>query len=200
QTDGYDTYTHFGKQPNITLLACMAHARRYFEKAKDNDPKRVEIALQQFQKLYAIERKGSVLGLSYEETRCLRHEKALKVLTEMDAWYKEEIYKVLPQCAIGKAIAYTLRLCPPLVRYIDDCRFQIDNNPIENTIRPIALGRKNYLFARSHDAAQHAAIIYLLMASCKMNDIEPLKRLKETLSKMPDYPANQLHRLLPGRK
>ncbi len=69
----------------------MANARRYFEKAKDNDPKRVEIALQQFQKLYAIKRKGSILGLNPEETRCFRHEEALEVLTEIEAWYKEEI-------------------------------------------------------------------------------------------------------------
>ncbi|MCP4143612.1 MAG: IS66 family transposase, partial [Chloroflexi bacterium] len=78
--------------------------------------------------------------------------------------------------------------------------FRIDNDPIENTIRSIALGRKNYLFAGSRLAAQHAAIIYSLLASCKMNDIEPFKWLKETLSKIPDYFANQLHRLLPGQK
>ncbi len=93
----------------------------------------------------------------------------------MEAWYKEEIYKALPQSAIGKAIAYTLRLWPRLVRNIDDGHFRIDNNPIENTIRRIALGRKNYLFAGSHDAAQHVAVIYSLQASCKMNDIEPFK-------------------------
>ncbi len=159
--------THFGKQLNITLLACMAHARRYFEKAKDNDPKRAEIVLQQFQKLYAIERKGSILELNQEETGCLRHEEALEVLTKMEAWYKGEIYKVLPQSAFGKAIAHTLRLWPSLVRYIDDSRFRINNNPIENAIRPIALGRKNYLFAGSPLAAQHAAIIYSLLPHAK---------------------------------
>ncbi|MCP4143482.1 MAG: IS66 family transposase, partial [Chloroflexi bacterium] len=125
---------------------------------------------------------------------------ALEVLTEMEAWYKEEIYKVLPQSAIGKANGYTLRLWPRLVRYIDDGRFRIDNNPIENTIRPIALERKNYLFARSHDAAQRAAVIYSRLASCKMNDLDPFKWLKETLSKIPDYLANKLHRLLPRQK
>ncbi|MCP4141673.1 MAG: transposase, partial [Chloroflexi bacterium] len=77
--------SHFGKQPNITLLACMAQALRYFEKAKDNDPKRAEIALRQFQKLYTIERKGSILGLNPEETWCLRHEESLEMLTEMEA-------------------------------------------------------------------------------------------------------------------
>ncbi|MCP4138854.1 MAG: IS66 family transposase [Chloroflexi bacterium] len=118
----------------------------------------------------------------------------------MEAYEKEESNTVLPQSAFGKAIAHTLRLWPSLVRYIDDGRFRIDNNPIENTIRPIALGRKNYLFAGSLDGAQHAAIIYSLLASCKMNDIEPFKWLKETRSKIPDYPPNQLYRLLPGQK
>ncbi|MCP4124613.1 MAG: transposase, partial [Bacteroidetes bacterium] len=109
---------------------------------------------QQFQKLYASERKGSILGSNPEETRCLRHEEALEVLTETEAWYKEQIYKALPQSAIGKTIADRLRLWPPpLVRNIDDGRFPIDNNPIENTISSIALGRKNYLVEGSRDAA-----------------------------------------------
>ncbi|MCP4143175.1 MAG: IS66 family transposase, partial [Chloroflexi bacterium] len=95
------------------------------------------------------------------------------------------MYKVLPQSVIGKAIAGILRLWPRLVGYIDDGRFQIHNNPIENTIRSIALGRKNYLFAGSHDATQRAAVIYSRLASCKMNDLDPFKWLKETLSKIP---------------
>ena len=97
-------------------------------------------------------------------------------------------------------IGYTYNLWPRLVRYIDDGRFQIDNNLIENTIRPVALGRKNYMFAGSHDAAQNAAIIYSLLATCKLNNVEPFKWLKEILTILPDYPANQLHKLLPGQK
>ncbi len=112
----------------------------------------------------------------------------------------EEIYKVLLQSAIGKVIVYTVRLLHHLVRYIADGRFRIDNNHIENTIHPVALGRKKYLFAGSHDAPQHAAIIYSLLASCKINDIEAFKLLKETFVKIPDYSANQLHRFLSGQK
>ncbi len=74
----------------------------------------------------------------------------------------------------------------------------MDNNLIENSIRPLALGRKNYLFAGSHKAAQHVAIMYSLLATCKLNDIEPWAWLKDTLTKLPDYPANRLHELLPG--
>ena len=115
----------------------------------------------------------------------------------MEQWLKENINQVLPKSAIGEAIAYTLKLWPRLVRYAEQGRFQIDNNLIENSIRPVALGRKNYLFAGSHHAAEQAAIIYSLLACCKINKVEPFKWLKNTLNVIPDYPANQLDRLLP---
>ncbi|MCF8236164.1 MAG: transposase, partial [Bacteroidales bacterium] len=110
---------------------------------------------------------------------------------------KDEIYNVTPKSAIGKAIAYTLKLWPRLIRYTQDGRFHIDNNLVENSIRPVALGRKNYLFAGSHDAAQNAAMIYSLLATCKINKVEPFQWLKNTLDTIPDHPANQLDKLLP---
>ncbi len=91
-------------------------------------------------------------------------------------------------------------LWPRLKRYVDDGRFNIDNNLIENSIRPVALGRKNYLFAGSHEGAKNAAVIYSLLATCKLNNIEPFEWLKEALETIPDYPANQLHKLIPGQK
>jgi transposase len=199
QTDGYNAYNHFEKQSNITLLACMAHARRGFDKAKDNDLARAEKALGQFQDLYAIERDAREQGLSAEAIKVLRQEKALPVLTEMETWLRDEIYQVVPQSGIGKAMAYTLRLWPRLIRYIDDGRFRIDNNLIENSIRPVALGRKNYLFAGSHDAAQNAAMIYSLLATCKIRNVEPFGWLRNVLATISDHPANQLHKLLPGQ-
>ena len=152
-----------------------------------------------FQKLYAIERTAREEHLDTEAIKALREEKAIPVLTEMETWLRLEVYNVLPKSAIGKAIAYTLNLWPRLVRYVEDGRFQIDNNLIENSIRPVALGRKNYLFAGSHEAAQQAAMIYSLMATCKINNVEPFEWLKNVLTILPDYPANQLHKLLPGQ-
>jgi transposase len=199
QSDGYEAYTNLKNQANIILLACMAHARRYFDKARDNDPVRAEHALKMFQKLYAIERTAREEHLDAKAIKALREEKAIPVLTEMEIWLRLEVYNVLPKSAIGKAIAYTLNLWPRLVRYVEDGRFQIDNNLIENSIRPVALGRKNYLFAGSHEAAQQAAMIYSLMATCKINNVEPFEWLKNVLTILPDYPANQLHKLLPGQ-
>lgn len=195
QTDAYEAYSNLQNKDNITLLACMAHARRYFDKAKGNDLKRAEHALGLFQKLYAIEREAK--PLQTDETKTLRQEKSIPVLDEMHLWLKNEVYNVTPKSPIGKAIAYTLKLWPRLIRYTQQGRFHIDNNLVENSIRPVALGRKNYLFAGSHDAAQNAAMIYSLLATCKINMVEPFRWLKNTLDTIPDHPANQLHKLLP---
>ena len=198
QTDGYGAYTHFENRKDITLLSCMAHARRKFEHAKENDPQLAKEALLLFQKLYAVERKARESQMDYGQIKALRQAEAVPVLNEMETWLKEHLYQVLPKSAIGEAVAYTLKLWPRLKRYVQDGRFQIDNNLIENSIRPVALGRKNYLFAGSHHGAQQAAIIYSLLATCKINGVEPFGWLKQVLDIIPDYPANQLHKLLPG--
>ena len=135
-----------------------------------------------------------------DATRTLRQEKSTPVLKKMEVWLREQIVLVPPKSAIGVAMAYTLNLWPRLVRYIDDGRFHIDNNLIENSIRPVALGRKNYLFAGSHEAAQQAAVIYSVLATCKLHGVEPFAYLTKILSVIPDFPANQLHTLLPGQK
>jgi hypothetical protein len=134
-------------QSKITQLACMAHARRKFEHAKDNDPQRSAWAMSMIQRLYDIERKGREASLPPGQVKELRQKLAKPILNEMGIWLKEQINLTLPKSAIGGAIAYTLTLWPRLIRYIEDGRFQIDNNLIENSIRPVALGRKNYLFA-----------------------------------------------------
>ena len=150
QTDGYTAYNNLENQANITQLACMAHARRKFEHALDNNPELAGWAMASIQKLYDIERQAREASLSPDAIKQLRQEQAKPILDEMGRWLKEQINLTLPKSAIGGAIAYTLTLWPRLIRYIEDGRFQIDNNLIENSIRPVTLGRKNYLFAGSH--------------------------------------------------
>ncbi len=197
QTDGYAAYTNLENKSNIALLACMTHARRKFEHAKDNDYDRASYALKYIQSLYEIEREAQDKEMNYEQIKELRQEKAVPILMEMESWLRQEIYLVLPKSAIGKAMSYTLNLWDRLKRYTEDGRFKIDNNLIENSIRPIALGRKNYLFAGSHEAAQQAAMLYSLLATCKINNIEPYAWLKHVLTVIQDYPANKLYELLP---
>lgn len=198
QTDGYAAYNQLETPNKITLLACMAHARRKFEQAKDNDPTRARYALVKIGLLYDIERHASEENLTRDQRHALRKEQAIPVMIELKEWLSDQLQKVLPQSAIGKAVGYTHNLWPRLEGYLDDGRYQIDNNAIENTIRPLALGRKNYLFTGSHDAAQRIAIIYSLLGTCKLRGVEPYAWLKDVFDKIPDHPVNRVHELLPG--
>jgi transposase len=198
QADGYVGYEAFERQPGITLLACMAHARRKFDEALKNDKYRAEYVLGLIQKLYQIERQCKDDQLDYKQRKALRLEKATPILEELHAWLKENITQTLPKSTIGQAIAYTLHLWPRLIRYLDDGRYEIDNNLIENSIRPVALGRKNYLFAGSHEGAQRAAIMYSFLGTCKINNIEPFEWLSTVLKRIPDQSIQRLEELLPG--
>ena len=197
QTDGYTAYNNLKNKDSLIQLACMAHARRKFEHAKDSSPVLAIEALKMFGELYDIERKARENELTHEQIKELRQKEAKPILDKMKTWLDEHLLTVLPKSAMGMAVAYTHNLWPRLVRYIEDGRFQIDNNLIENTIRPVALGRKNYLFAGSHEAAQDAAMVYSLLATCKVNNVEPLEWLTKTLAILPDCPAEKLEELLP---
>lgn len=195
QTDGYSAYDQLGKRPGITLLACMAHARRYFEKALDNDKDRATYALKVIQSLYALERQAKEDDTI--DLFMMRQQKALPMLTNWKEWLDQHQGKVLPKSSIGKAISYTLNLWPRLVRYTEQATYQMDNNLIENTIRPLAIGRKNYLFAGSHEAAQKAAMYYSFFACCKLNKVNPYLWLNTVIEQINDHTINQINQLLP---
>jgi transposase len=197
QTDGYVAYDIYEKKEGITLFGCMAHARRKFEKAQEDDLKRAEYVLELMQQLYMIEREARKNDLSPEQRKELRAEQSVPVLKELERWMKEQLPDVLPKSSIGQAIAYTLGLWPRLTRYTQNGQVEIDNNLIENSIRPVALGRKNYLFAGSHEAAQQAAMIYSFLGTCKINNVEPYGWLKNTLQLIPDQSIQKLDELLP---
>jgi transposase len=198
QTDGYAVYDDFGNQQGVSLLACMAHARRKFEQAMDNDKANASFALSKIQELYALERKARECAYTFDQRKELRQEQALPVLVELEKWLKDKINTTLPKSKIGEAMAYTIKLWPRLIRYSEDGRFEIDNNLIENSIRPVALGRKNYLFAGSHQGAMHAAMMYSFVGTCKLQGINPFLWLRKVLAIIPDHHANKLSELLPG--
>ena len=197
QTDGYVAYEDFDKRQGITLIHCMAHARRKFNEALQNDQARAGHALSLFQKLYAIERKIKEEQLSHEEILTLRQDQAVPILKELKDWMIQEYPNVLPASLIGKAIAYSLPRWDKLIIYASNPILNIDNNPVENAIRPIAIGRKNYLFAGSHDAAQRAAMIYSLFATCRQHNINPYDWLKDVLERLHLYTTNNISELLP---
>jgi transposase len=197
QADGYDAYDHFEQYSGITLLGCFAHARRYFDKALTQDKERAGWMLTTLQKLYRLEQEARDAGLSFQDRYQLRQEKAVPVLKEIKEWLDRNAVQVLPASLVGKAINYTIGMWPRLERYVTDGRFEIDNNLIENAIRPIALGRKNYLFSGSHEAAQHAALIYSIMATAKYHEVDPAEYVEFVLKNISDWPFKQLADLLP---
>lgn len=197
QSDGYSVYDWFGKKKNITLLNCWAHTRRYFEKIKDYDRKFAGYALTRIQKLYMIERFAKNVMLTPDERKALRLEHALPILNDLSKWMVEQYKNTLPKGPVGDALRYTIPRWDNLLAYLYDGHLEIDNNLVENAIRPNALGRKNYLFAGSHESAQRAAMFYSFFGTCKRNDINPFEWLKDVLERIPEHKANKLFELLP---
>lgn len=197
QTDGYAVYEKYGKKKEVTHLACWAHARREFEKALDNDKRRAEKALLLIQQLYITERKAKEENLSPQQIKELRLAESLPVINELGKWIFEEIKNTLPKSQIGKAMAYAYARWDALSAYLYDGNLFIDNNLVENAIRPIALGRKNFLFAGSHEAAQRSAMIYSFFAICKKHEVNPFQWLKYTLQNIMSINHKNIKELYP---
>ena len=197
QTDGYAVYDFFKEEKDITVLHCMAHARRMFFEAKDNDKSIAEYALEQIRLLYTIERKAKDQQLDPDQILQLRQTEAIPILESLGKWMKESYLKVLPKSTIGKALGYSITRWTELMRYATDGKLNIDNNPVENSIRPVAIGRKNYLFAGSHEAAKRSAMVYSLMGTCKLHGINPFIWLRDILLRIAAHPINKIEELLP---
>lgn len=197
QTDGYNVYDIFKENKDITVLHCMAHARRKFFEAKDNNPAIAEYALEQIGLLYAIERKAKEQQLTGDEIFELRQTDALPILESLGKWMKKTYITSLPKSTIGKALGYSIERWPELMIYASDGKLNIDNNPVENSIRPVAIGRKNYLFAGSHEAAQRSAMLYSFLGTCKLNGINPFIWLQDVLRRISNHPINKIEELLP---
>lgn len=171
QTDGYSGYDWVSQHPDIIHLACMAHARRPFAElvklAKSTGKSHQAIAF--FQKLYAIEKQAKIEKLSPQQRYLLRLNKALPILNEMENWLKQSRQHALPQSKLGNALTYMHQRWKELNHYLLDGILEIDNNAIENQIRPFALGRKNWLFAATPNGAQASALFYSLIATANAN-------------------------------
>ena len=197
QTDGYSGYTFLASQQGITHLSCWAHARRYFDKSLQNDKERSSHVLKLIQLLYAIEAIARDKVMSHAERYALRLEKSLPIINEIGAYISAEKEKVTPLSPIGKAFEYCSNRWDSLQNYLVDGMLEIDSNLVENSIRPLAIGRKNYLFAGSHDAAGDIAMFYSFFSTCKKNDIDPEKWLTYVIKNINTTSKDQYQNLLP---
>ena len=197
-TDGYGVYKHYGNREGVRHANCNAHARRKFDEAKFTDKARAEHVLEQYRRLYAVEKYCSEEGLSFDDRKAIRQAKSVPIFEDLAAWIKAQLPKVTTlRSPIGKALVYFSEREKELGLFLGDGMLLMDTNLIENTIRPIALGRNNYLFAGSHEAAQHAAIIYSLLATCRLHEVNAYDWLKYVLTIMPTFPASRIQELLP---
>ncbi|MDZ7935134.1 MAG: IS66 family transposase [Emticicia sp.] len=197
QTDGYDGYAALARKPQITQVACMAHARRKFDEALLNDKERSQKAILYIQALYHIEAKAREKKMTFEQRKELRLQESLPIINQLGAYIAAESKNVLPKSKIGLAFQYCTNRWDALSAYLNDGILEIDNNLIENAIRPIAIGRKNYLFAGSHDAAQKAAMIYTFFGICKKHNINPTDWLNFVFQNIQSTSIQNLANLLP---
>ena len=182
----------------IVELACWAHARRkFFDLYSANQSTMAEEALRRIADLYRIEQEGR--DLTAPERLELRQREAVPRLTALHDWLIEVRLSTPDNSGAAKAIDYSLKRWAALARYAENGEWPIDNNPVENAIRPIAVGKKNWLFAGSERAGRRAAAIQSLLGTARLNGLDPLAWLKDTLEKLPTCPNSQIDELLPLR-
>lgn len=201
QTDGLNIYHEMDGKKGVVTLACWAHARRKYFEQKDYDPQRVNPVLELIGKLYKVEKQARENNLNYDQIYALRQEKSVPVLDKIYEILLE--YKSSPNLLekdpVRKAVDYSLSLWEKLVRYCEHGSYLIDNNPIENSIRPLVIARKNHLFAGSHEGAKRLAIVFSFTGSCKLSGINPQEWFTDVLSRIQDTKQSGLVDLLPHR-
>ncbi len=192
QTDGYRSYDEIVAKYNMIRLGCMAHARRKFYDARDGSPEPCEWMLKHIGELYDIERRARDKNLNVKERFELREKHARPILESIKKWLNEKTLSISSHTDLGVAISYMLKQWPRLNNYLLDGRFEIDNNLIENAVRPVAIGRKNWLFAGSHENAKRMALIYSLLGTAKLHDVEPYAYLKDILTRINGHSMKHL--------
>jgi transposase len=208
--DALNVYDHLFRDGAIIEVGCWVHCRRHFYEAKESDPARAHLVLARIRQLYQAEDEAKKIiaehelhGADADAVRLrLRQEKSLPVVTSLCQWLRDEQPKVLPKSPIGQAIAYALRHGQALTRYLDDGFLDIDNNVAERTLRHIAIGRKNWLFAGSSTGAETAAILFSVTSTCHRHGVDAFAYLRDLLERLahdPQPAPEVLREWLPDR-
>lgn len=201
QCDGYTVYEKIAKSfPDVVLVGCWAHVRRKFVEAEQgSSPELAKEALRYIRALYRIERWCCDKELKPPEIARRRRRYSQKILDLFHQWLtaKSSNPELLPKSLLMGAVLYTLKRWDALSRYIDDPQLAIDSNAIEREFRPIAIGRKNWLFCASEVGAESSAIIYSLIASCRLANVDPWHYLTDVLNRISDHPASRITELFP---
>ena len=195
-TDAYAGYNPVFLPEGCSRVGCWAHVRRKFIEVKKLSPKEVERVLKLIAKLYAVEKKIKAMTKNKDRGK-KRQKESLPVLEKIKEYLEALRDRTLPQHPLSKAINYALAQWEELVIYTTEGYLDIDNNSIERQIRPVAIGRKNYLFAGSHDGAKRAAIFYSLINTCKIHKVNPWLYLQDVLRRVNTHPKSKIKELTP---
>jgi transposase len=196
QADGYAGFDVVYEAGHIQEAACWAHVRRKFYDLHVAHKSQVAAeAMERIAALYAIEKE--IRGHPAQQRREVRNARARPLLVTLKQWLEETLGKLSRKSDTALAVRYALSRWDALLRYVDDGRIEIDNNPAERALRTVALGRKNYLFAGSDAGGERAAAIYSLIGTAKLNGLDPEAYLRNVLSRIADHPINHIEELLP---
>jgi hypothetical protein len=196
QADGYAGFDQIYEAGNIQEAACWAHVRRKFYDIQVAHKSAVAAeALERIATLYAIEKE--IHGRLPEERRVVRNERSRPLLESLKQWLEEILGRLSKKSDTAMAVRYALGRWEALLRYCDDGRLEMDNNAAERSLRAVALGRKNYLFAGSDRGGESAAVLYSLIGTAKLNGIDPEAYLRNVLSRIAEHPINRIAELLP---
>lgn len=199
QVDGYVAYEvpQIGGSAEITLSYCHTHTRRYFDKCVDYDAVRAQYYIDEVGKVYAVEREIKELNLSGAQKVAYREKYAQPILEQLGEWLKKQEKQVMPGTPMRIAINYALKRWNGLMIYLHHANLEIDTNLIENNVRGLALGRRNWLFAGSGRGAQRNALMYSLVACCQENNIDPYQYLVDIITRIGDHKISEVKDLLP---
>jgi len=197
QSDGLDLYPAICADLKLVHAGCMDHGRRGFEKALTNDKQRASHALDLIRPLYAVEKTARELNMNAADRLALRREKSSPVYHAFIAWCTEQLSDLRPKSPLGKAILYVLERKTELGRFLEDGEIELSDILIENRIRPLAIGRKNFLFTGSEDGARRLAVAYTIIGTCIANGLNVRAYLNHVLQELPRRMSKNIDDLLP---
>lgn len=195
QADAYKGYDVLYRDRGITEVGCWAHARRRFVEARDSAAAHADGVLRLIQEMYQVEKDAS--AETPQNRTAIRQERSVPLLKKLDLLRKELLSKVLPKSPMGDALRYMDNQWKALNRYVEDGRLLIDNNNAERELRHVAVGRRNWLFAGRFEGAERAAVLYSLVASCKLQGVDPFVYLRDVLMRVATHPQSRIAELTP---
>lgn len=184
-------------ETGATFVACRAHDRRYYKKARPNNKQLCDEMLDMYKELFEIERTARELALTSADTVKMRNQESVPILNKMKAWLDQHVLSALPSSAFGKAIAYSLNNWDALNKFLEDGDVRIDNNLAEQQMKFFATGRKNFYFFGSEEAGLQASVMLSLLSTCARNGVEPGAYLHDVLLKLTENPHADPENLMP---